>query len=465
MFSNLSFSDTQSPSQNGIRGAGHLAQSTASDAPPPSAGTPGDGRGLPVPGRWLGVGLLTVIYVLNYMDRQILAILIEPIKADIALTDTQVGLLTGTLFAVFYSIITIPVAMLADRMNRIWIIAIGCFLWSCFTGLSGLAVTFLALAIARIGVAFGEAGGVAPSLSILGDYFTPRRRVIAISLFTCASPMGIMAGAMAGGLISAEYGWRAVFYFAAILGIIAAPLLIWFAPEPPRGNYEKDAPGRPLSLPATVALFFQLPTLGWMALSCGFFAMIANGLITWMPAVLMRVYGASGQHIALYYGPVIGISLMIGLFSSGAIISWFAQRSLRAFAIVPAIAMLLCAPLFALALTADTWQMVLLWSFVPIALINFVVPPALTLVQNLAPPEARSTASAVLMLVLNLVGIGLGPLVVGMASDYFSREMGDDGLRYAMMVSLVPIMILTAITLFIAATTVVRDHERVAAPV
>lgn len=438
-----------------------MTQASPSNLRPGDAAA--DSPGLAVPGRWVGVGLLTLVYVLNYMDRQILAVLIEPVKAEIALTDTEVGLLTGTLFAIFYSFITIPIAMLADRTNRIRIVAAGCFLWSIFTGLTGFAGSFAALALARIGVAFGEAGGVAPSLSVLGDYFSPRRRVIAIALFTCSSPMGILAGAMAGGLISAAYGWRMVFIVAAVIGIVVAPILLWLAPEPPRGNFERRAiPAKAPSLGETIMLFFRLPTLGWMAIACGFFAMIGNGLITWMPAVLMRGYGAGPQDIALYYGPVVGISLMIGLFSSGTIVSWFAQRSMRAFATVPAIAMLISAPLFALALTADTWQMVLVWMFVPVALINFVVPPALAAVQNLAPPEARSTASAILMLVLNLVGIGLGPLLVGVVSDSLSAEMGDDGLRYAMIVSLVPVMLATAATLLLAARTVVRDHERVA---
>lgn len=429
-------------------------------------GTPAPApAGIIVPGRVLGVGLLTLVYILNYMDRQILAVLIEPIKADIALTDTQVGLLTGTLFAIFYGFITIPIAMLADRTNRIRIVAIGCFLWSLFTGISGLATSFLALAIARIGVAFGEAGGVAPSLSVLGDYFSPRRRVFAIALFTCASPIGILAGVMIGGLVADAYGWRAVFIGAAIVGLLLAPLLLKFAPEPPRGNFEPlpDPSAKPPSFGATLLLFVRRPTLVWMAISCGLFAMIANGLITWVPALLMRGYGASVRDVALYYGPVVGISLAIGLFSSGATISWFARRSLRAYTLIPAAAMLLCAPLFAGALSAGSWQMVLVWMALPLALINFVVPPALTLVQNLAPANVRSTASAILMLVLNLVGIGLGPLAIGVVSDILTPTMETDGLRYAMMITMVPISVLTSVSLLVATRYIVRDHERVAA--
>lgn len=421
------------------------------------------GAGIIVKGRWVGISLLMLVYVLNYADRQILAVLIEPIKAEIHLSDTQIGLLTGTLFALFYSFVSIPIAMLADRKNRIRIVAAGCFLWSLFTGLSGLATSFIALAVARIGVAFGEAGGVAPSLSVLGDYFSPRRRVLAISLFTCGTPLGILAGTMAGGLIAEAYGWRTVFLLAAATGIAVVPFLLVFAPEPPRGNFEAPKEKvEPLSLGQTIMLFFRLPTLGWMAIACGLFAIIGNGLITWMPAVLMRAYGASVRDVALYYGPVVSISLMLGLVFGGSLVSWFTRFSLRAYAIVPAIAMLVCAPLFALTLMAGSWQMALVWMFIPTALINFVVPPALTLVQNLAPAEARSTASAVLMLVLNLVGIGIGPVLIGSISDRLVTSMGDDGLRYAMMAGLIPAMILCALALFVAATRIVRDHDRVA---
>lgn len=412
---------------------------------------------------WLGLGVLMVVYVLNFTDRQILAILIEPIRREIPMSDTQIGLLTGTLFAVFYSIITIPFAMMADRVNRVRIVAAACFLWSLFTGLSGLATSFAVLAIARIGVAFGEAGGVAPSLSILGDYFPPKKRAFAIAIFTTASPIGILVGTLIGGLAAAAFGWRSVFIAAGVIGILVVPVLLLLTPEPVRGTYEKGGriEGKPPSLWFTIKLFFQFPTLGWMAASCGLFAMAANALITWMPALLMRTYGMSVQQVALYYGPMVGSSLMLGLLLSGSIVTRFAKRTPKAYALVPAVAMLVCAPTFAAALLSPTWQVALLLLFIPVALINFVVPPALTLVQNLAPANARSTASALLMLVLNLVGIGLGPLLVGAVSDAVSANMGATGLRFAMIATMAPIMLANAGTLFIASRYVKRDQAKV----
>lgn len=414
--------------------------------------------GIEVRGRWIGVILLTLAYIMNFLDRQILAVLIEPIKAEMHLSDTQVGLLTGTLFAVFYSCVTLPIAMLADRWNRIRIVAVACFLWSFFTLLTGFAASFALLAVARIGVALGEAGGAAPSLSIMSDYFPPARRVLAVALFTCATPMGLMLGVVGGGLIASTYDWRVAFYVAGGIGIVLAPLLYWFGPEPPRGNYEVRPRGAAMPFLAVAKLFIASPTLRWMALASGLFAISANALVTWMPALLMRGYGASGQEVALYYGPVVGVALMVGLFASGGIIARFVGRSARAYATVPAVATLICAPLTGLALMSDSWQMVLVWSAIPIALLNFPVPPALTVVQNLAPPEARSTASAMLMLVLNLIGIGLGPLLVGAMSDLFAAGQGKDSLRLAMMATMVPVMVLTALALWMAGRTMEAEH-------
>ncbi|MFM5953189.1 MAG: spinster family MFS transporter [Novosphingobium sp.] len=430
---------------------------------PESASEPALHRpGVAVRGRWIGVILLTLVYVMNFLDRQILAVLIEPIKAEMRLSDTQVGLLTGTLFAVFYSCITLPVAMLADRWNRIRIVAVACFLWSAFTVLTGLATSFALLAVARIGVAFGEAGGVAPSLSLMSDYFPPTRRVLAVSLFTCATPMGLMLGVVGGGLIANAYDWRVAFYIAGGIGLVLAPLLYVLGPEPPRGNYETRPRGAAMPFMAVARLFVASPTLRWMALASGLFAISANALVTWMPALLMRGYGASPQQVALYYGPLVGVALMIGLFASGGIIARFAHRSVRAFALVPAVATLLCAPLTGVALMADSWQSVLMWSAIPIALLNFPVPPLLTVVQNLAPPEARSTAAAMMMMALNLTGIGLGPLLVGAMSDLFAADQGGDSLRLAMIFTMVPVLVLTALALLMASRTIAAEHELLA---
>lgn len=421
-----------------------------------------DAEPTPAKGAWLALGLLSLIYMLNFMDRQILSVLIEPVRKDIAFSDTEIGLLTGTLFALCYSALTVPIAMLADRWNRVRIVAAGCFLWSLFTGLSGTATSFIHLAAARLGVAFGEAGGVAPSLSLLGDLFPPRRRVLAIAIFTCFSPVGVLVGTTAGGLIAAAWGWRAAFLFAAALGIVMTPILLLCVREPLRGRFDRPTvKTQRTSFGETLALFAKLPSLAWLAITCGVYAMVGNGLLTWMPALLMRTHGASVRDVALYYGPMVGISLIVGTILSGVVVTRMESRSIKAYALVPAGAMALCAPLFLFALTSESWQSMLLWLFVPIALMNFVIAPALSLIQHLAPADARSTASALLMLVLNLVGIGLGPLLIGMVSDALAASEGTRSIHIAMMTVIGPLMVATVLLLLMVARHLARDHQRV----
>ena len=412
-------------------------------------------------GGWTALGILSFIYMLNFMDRQLLSILIEPIKQDIAITDTEIGLLTGTIFAIVYSIITIPVAMLADRTSRVNIIAAGCFLWSLFAGLTGFATNILHLAIARVGLAFGEAGGVAPSLSLLSDFFPPNRRVLAVSLFTSSGPLGALVGTMGGGLLAMQFGWRVTFQVAGIVGLVMVPILLLAVREPLRGRFEARRPAPSKSFGYTLRLYRDLPTLRWLAMSAGLFAIVANGLFTWMPAVLMRSYGVPIGDVALYYGPLVGVALITGNWISGVLVVRLGRRSLSYYAWVPGVAILLCIPTLAFALALDSWQWTILCLFVPIALCNFGIAPTLTLVQNLTPPEVRSTASALLLLVLGLLGIGLGPLIVGAASDWLQHTHGGDSLRLALLVSLIPVMLLCAFTFYMVARHVIADQHAV----
>ena len=410
---------------------------------------------------WLALALLAFIYMLNFMDRQILSVLIEPIRRDIGFTDTQIGLLSGTLFAVCYSLLSVPIAIFADRSNRVRIVAASCLLWSAFTGISGLATTFAMLAVARVGVAVGEAGGVAPSLSLISDFFPPKKRMIAISLFMCCNPVGVLVGTTGGGLIAAHWGWRAGFLAAAIVGIAVAPVLLMMVREPVRGRF--DAPAtreRRTTFVQTLKLFVRLPSLAGLVVACIFYAALSVGFLTWMPALLIRGFGASVSDVALYYGPVVGISLIIGTLLSGMAVSRFERHSITAYALVPAAALVVCAPLLWFAFMSSDWRIMIVWLAVPIALMNFVIAPALALVQHLAPADARSTASSLLMMSMSLVGVGIGPLLIGFVSDHLAAEHGTQSLRHAMIVVLVPAAILTSLLLCFVARGLTRDRLR-----
>ncbi|AEG50912.1 major facilitator superfamily MFS_1 [Sphingobium chlorophenolicum L-1] len=413
--------------------------------------------------RWLGVAFLSLAYMLNYVDRQMLPVLIEPIRRDIHLSDTQIGLLSGTLFAIFYTVMSIPIAAVADRVRRATVVSAACFGWSLFTGLSGMVGSFAQLAGARIAVAVGEAGGLSPSLSIVSDYFPPRLRARAVGILTAFAPLGVLIGALGGGLIAQAYGWRMAFIIPALFGMVLAPAIYFLVAEPVRGVSDNARPAPPTrsSFASVAKLFVRYPSLGLAALSGGICSVITNAAMGWTPALMMRGYGATLGDVAFYYGPVVGIGLMGGALLGGWLVSALLGRSVRAFMLVPAAAMLLCTPLFAIALTASHWPTMLALLFLPAMMMSATIPPIVAYALEVAPPNARSMTSALLMVVVNLIGIGMGPLLVGMVSDLFRPVGGDDSIRMAMLATLLPTMMLAATILYLASRHITRDRARV----
>jgi len=405
------------------------------------------------------LAMLLATYTISFIDRQILAILSEAIKADLQLSDTQVGLLTGFTFALFYTVFGIPVAWLADRTHRVGVIAVSCTIWSLFTALCGLAGNFWQLALARVGVGIGEAGGSPPSFSILSDYFEPRERTMAMAVFTLGSPIGLMLGSALGGWVASEWGWRAAFYVVGIPGLIIAPLLFFTVKEPLRGRLEAGAgAAKPpaMSFGATLRLFVQKPSLFWLAVASGLSAFVGWGILNWTPAYLIRVHGVDVGTVAAWYSPIIGISMMIGIWGSGWVVGKLSARSPRAYALVPAAAFLIALPFFLGALATPSWPIALMLLAAPSALYMVYVAPALALLQNLVPASARSTASSILLLVLNLVGMGGGPLFVGMISDALAPTLGVESLRIGLL-WLSPVFLMAVIAHYAVSRFVVRD--------
>lgn len=415
------------------------------------------GAAAPVAGRWGALGFLAGLYALNYADRQILSVLVEPIKAEMQLSDSQISLLTGTLFALFYSILSLPIAHLADRYSRLRIVATACFLWSLFTGFTGLAANLVQLSIARIGVAIGEAGGAAPSLSLIGDYFAPRERVRAISFFNAAAPLGMLFGTLGGGLIAATYGWRWALFGLAVIGFVAAPLLLLFLREPARERLPSAVAPAPEPFFATVRLLFKRPSLRWLLLAIAFYSCAGNSALSWAPALLIRQYGADLRGMASLYGPVVALAMFLSAVTAGAVLPRLVGHSPRAYALFPAATMLLCGPAFAWALSFHEWQAVIFALFVPFTLLNVLLTPAFALVQELTPSSSRATALALLMLALNLVGLGLGPLIVGSISDALLPSTGHESLFWTL-IFVVPIeALLCAICLYFCSRHVSSD--------
>ncbi|MCR5881148.1 MFS transporter [Phenylobacterium sp. J367] len=289
------------------------------------------------PGRILALVLLTAVGTTNFMDRQILSVLAEPIRQDLGLTDTQLGLLTGLAFAFFYAIMGVPAAMLADRTNRVRLVGLCCMVWSFFTGACAFANSFVHLAFARFGVGVGEAGGTAPSLSILADYYPPRMRPAIIGLFTANGPLGVFVGASFGGWAAAEYGWRTAFLLVAGVGVIASILLMLFVREPARGGLDPvpRTPMKPQPLGATAKVFISRPTLRWLVVASALAAFVSTGMLAWIPAYLMRVQGMPLTEVAKWFGPAAGICFGIGIAGGGLLVNWASRHSLKAYAWIP----------------------------------------------------------------------------------------------------------------------------------
>lgn len=386
---------------------------------------------IPVAGRTTALVLLTAVGTLNFVDRTLLSVLVEPIKADMHFTDTEFGLLTGIAFSLFYAVMGIPAAMIADRWNRIRLIALACLLWSFFTALCGVAGSFAQLALARFGVGVGEAGGTAPSLSVLSDYYPPEKRPLVTGIFTTNGPIGVFVGAALGGWAASQWGWRGAFIAVGALGLVVAPLLWLGVREPVRGGTDRvplAADSAAVGLGTAMRLFVQRRSLAMVMVASGLSAFVSYGMLNWIPAFLMRTQGMPLSAIATWYAPAAGLAFALGSWGGGWVTNLAVQRSPRGYAIVPAAAFAVLIPTFLIALWVDGWQLSLALLFVPMACCNVYVTASLSLTQNLTPPRARAVSAAIVLLMFNIVGLGGGPLFVGAVSDATKGTWGTDSL-------------------------------------
>lgn len=409
-----------------------MTQATARDeSPAPS------GRTLAMR-RNVALAMLFLVGTINFVDRQLLSVLVEPIRAEMQFTDTQFGLLTGLAFALFYAAMGVPVAMIADRWNRVKLVGIACLVWSIFTAACGLVSNFWQLAAMRFGVGTGEAGGTAPSLSVLADYYPPAQRPFVSGIFTLNGPFGVFLGTSFGAWAAAHIGWRNAFFAVGLAGVVIAPLLVWLVREPVRGQMDAHLPpvnaadARP-TFAACFADFIRRPSLRMVMIGSGLAAFTSYGMLNWIPAFLMRTQKMPLEAMATWYAGAAGITFGIGILGGGWLVSRFAQRSTRAYGTIPALATLVLVPTLAAALLVEDWRLSLALMLIPMAACTVYVAPALALVQNLTPPGSRATSVALLLLMFNIVGLGLGPLFVGMVSDALKAANGDASLRWALL--------------------------------
>jgi len=390
------------------------------------------------------LALLLLAYIFNFLDRQILGILAQPIKADLHLSDTEFGAVGGLAFALLYSALGIPLAYLADRTSRSGVIAGSLAVWSGFTALCGTATGYGQLFLFRLGVGIGEAGGVAPSYALIADYFPPERRARALAIFSLGIPIGLAAGTMAGAYIAAALDWRAAFLAMGVAGVLLAPILRLTVRDRVRtAPRTRTQPlGRVFPMLARKPAFWLLAFASSASSVCGY------GLALWTPSVLIRSFGLDLISTANFLASLLLIGGCIGVFAGG----WFADRLGRMdrgwYAKLPAIAWLLTAPLFAVGLMMPSlwvaWPLLLLANGLNILWLG----PVTTAVQHLVPQPMRATASASFLLINNLIGLGAGPLLIGRVSDALKSSYGAEALRYAA-VGCTAFYLLAALLMFI----------------
>jgi MFS family permease len=413
--------------------------------------------------RYLVVTVLAVVYTFNFMDRQIMSILQEPIRKELNLSDTQLGMLTGLAFALFYTTFGVLLAWAADRYKRIWIMAASCAVWSLFTAFCGMATNFAQLALSRVVVGIGEAGGSPPSYSLISDYFPPKERGVGLAIYSLGVPIGSMLGAALGGAVAAQYGWRMAFIVVGLPGLLLALVMLLLVREPKRGGLDPLLAGATAHDPAppmlvAIAGFFANRTLVLTAVSSALSAFVGYAMLNWNPSLLIRVKGMSLGEVSAYYSLVLGITGIIGTFGAGWLVDRLSLKDRRWYAWVPAIAFTLTLPALAGLLWAPSWPIALLCLAVPSLLNNMYLAPALTVVQNAVPPARRTMSGAILLFILNLVGLGGGPLYVGYISDHAKAHYGDQSLLIGF-AALFPVILLTILAHVAASLSIARDKR------
>ena len=414
----------------------------------------------PAKGAWPVLAILCFVYVLNFLDRQLLSILAKPIQDELGVTDGQLGLISGLYFALFYCLISIPVGWLADRTNRTRVLALACGLWSAATMACGLSANYPQLVLARMTVGVGEAGGVPPSYAIITDYFPPGRRGTALSLFNLGPPIGQAMGVAFGAAIAAAYSWRMAFIILGAVGLVAALVVLFGVREPVRGGLDPAGAQAKAAQPGfwpTVRMFFATPALRLVALASAATQIVTYGAGNFTTLFLMREKGMTLPDVSLWYALVVAVGMGGGIFVSGRVIDRFTRRSKVAYALAPALSLSLAVLPFLGFVWAPSWPLALAFLLGPTFLNYFYLSSAVALVQEEVAPEQRVLSGALLLLVMNLIGMGVGPTFVGMVSDALKASHPDNSLQLAFY-ALTPVY-LVAVALFLALAGVLRRED------
>jgi len=397
--------------------------------------------------------MLLIVYTFNFLDRLVMSILATPIKTELHLTDTQLGMLGGLAFAILYSTLAIPFAWIADRTSRSWVISASLLVWSGFTALCGVTTGFAQLFLCRLGVGVGEAGGVDPSYALISDIFPPQQRARALGIYSLGIPLGAGLGVLFGGAVAAAVDWRTAFLAVGLAGVIFMPIFALTVREPERSRTTER--GR-IAIGDVFAILAAKPAFWLLAFGAAFSSMVGYGLAFWLPSLLQRSFGMSLLSASHFYGLLLLVGGIPGILLGG----WTADRAglsgKSGYARIPGIAFLIAVPLFAAGILSHSIALAFALFLIPQALSYVWLAPVLTAVQHLVPAPVRATASASFLLINNLIGLGLGALTIGKLSDLLKPGFGDEALRVGMLAALACYLI-AGLLMLIAAPRLQRD--------
>ncbi len=406
--------------------------------------------------RTLIMTFLVIAYTLNFVDRQIIGILAEPIKADLKLTDAELGWMGGTAFALFYTALAIPLAMLADRRNRGTIIAVGLAVWSAATAMCGFANNFWQLFLARMSVGVGEAAGVAPAYSLISDLYPPERRARALAIFSLGIPLGGSIGVLFGGLVAASVDWRFAFIAIGLIGLLFAPLFKYVVRDPGHGRAEEGERAAPASFGTVFRTIAAKPSFWLLGFGAGTASLVSYGLAFWIPSFLARSYGLELVDRSLLFGTILLVGGSLGIWFGGVAGDRLGSANPRGYALVPAVAFAITLPAYLLAFSSTSLPIASLLFLIPGALGLAWLGPVVTAITKLVPAEMRATAAAMFLFINNLIGLGLGSTVIGAISDSLTSRYGDEALRYSAMAT-TTLYALAALLMLLAARRLARD--------
>ena len=407
---------------------------------------------------YYALGVLTVVYSFNFIDRQLLAILQESIKADLSLSDGQLGLLTGFAFAVFYVTAGIPIARWADHSNRRNIVALSLTIWSGMTALSGMVQNYGQLLAARVGVGVGEAGGSPPSHSMISDIFSPQRRASALGFYSMGVNIGILFGFLLGGWLNEFFGWRVAFMVVGIPGVLLAMIVRWTVAEPIRGlSDNKLVVSESTSFRGVLNVLWASKAFRHIGMGAALNAFVGYSISNWTASFMIRSHGMSTGELGTWLALIIGFGGAVGVFSGGLLADRLAARDKRWYVWLPALAGLIALPFIVSVYLVEGRYTALMCMLVPAVMSNVYLGTSIATTHGLVGMRMRAMASAIFFFILNIIGLGAGPWSVGMLSDYLSASQGTESLRYAMLYLLPVVSFWSLCHFYLAAKTLRED--------